>query len=257
MCWKIFFQLIRRDLVVFRKEYFGKITDMLITFIGWVVVFGYFVPSMGMEPSYGVFIMVGAIASFGIFDIIGQSSVLISDIQGDRTISYLLLLPISSAAIFCYVAVSWALQSLMLAIPLYLSGKIIFWEQFDLRLITWHKLFLAMVTVNLFFGFFALWIVSILHKVRDISRIYFRFLNPLFIFGCYFYTWQVAYDLSPVVGYITLLDPFCHVMEISRTAIIGQEGHLPFLLTFGVLWIFIFACGFHATRRLRRLLDCI
>lgn len=255
--WKVFFQLIRKDLVIFRKEYFGKIVDMLISFCGWVVVFGYFVPSMGMESSYGLFITVGAIASFGIFDIIGQSSVLISDIQGDRTISYLLLLPISPSAIFCSIAISWSLQSLMLAIPLYFVGKLLFWQQFGLNEITWHQLFLMMLTVNVFFGFFALWIASVLHKVRDISRIYFRFLNPLFVFGCYFYTWQVAFDLSPVIGYLFLMDPFSYVMEISRTAILGQEGYLPFWLSFGALWIFIFACGFHAIRRLKYVLDCV
>ncbi len=257
MFLRIFFQLLRRDLVVFRKEYPGKLIDMLITFVVWTVVFGYFVPSMGMVSGYGLFIMVGAIASFGVFDIIGQSSIVINDIQGDRTISYLLLLPISSTAIFSYIAVSWALQSLMIALPLYFVGKILFWEQFDLSHVTWYQLFLMMITVNTFFGFFGLWIVSALHKVRDISRIYFRFINPLFIFGCYFYTWRVAYDLSPVIGYLSLIDPFCYVMEISRAAIIGQEGYLPFWFSFGALWVFIFACGFHATRRLRRHLDCV
>ena len=257
MSWRIFMQLIRRDMLVFRKVYTGKIIDILLTFVIWVLVFGYFVPEMGSEPGYGLFIMVGAIASFGIFDLIGQSGTMINDIQGNRTISYLLMLPISSSMIFTYAAISWALQSFFIAIPLYFVGKGLFWTQFDLGQITWYQLGLVLITVNVFFGFFALWIVSMLHKVIDLSRIYFRFLNPLFIFGCYFYTWRVAYELSPWIGFVSLIDPLCYVMEISRAALVGQKGYLPFWASFSALWGFIILFGLHAIKRLKRLLDCL
>lgn len=255
--WKIFLQLLRRDMTLFKKQYPGKFFDMLITFTVWTVVFGYFVPEMGANPEYGLFIMVGAIASFGVFDIIGQSGLLINDISGDRTISYLLLLPIPSFMVFSYVATSWALQSLLIAIPLYFVGKALFWKQFVLTNITWYQLGLALITVNSFFGFFGLWVVSILHKVHDLSRIYFRFINPLFLFGCYFFTWQAACKISPWIGYATLLDPFSYVMEISRAALIGQGNYLPFWASFSALWGFSIVLGLHATKRLKKLLDCV
>ncbi|MCH9633252.1 MAG: hypothetical protein S4CHLAM6_16050 [Chlamydiae bacterium] len=257
MSWKIFIQLIKRDMLVFKKVYLGKLLDVSLTFVFWVLVFGYFVPKMGAETNYGLFIMVGAIASFGIFDLIGQSGTMINDIQGNRTISYLLMLPISSRLVFCYAAISWSIQSFLLALPLYFVGKALFWSQFSLRNITWYQLGIVFITVNIFFGFFALWIVSVLHKVTDLSRIYFRFLNPLFIFGCYFYTWRVAYDLSPWIGYVSLIDPFCYIMEISRVALIGQSGYLPFWASFCALWAFIIIFGLHATKRLKRILDCL
>ncbi len=257
MFWRIFLQLLRRDMLIYRKEYFGKLADMLITFVVWTLVFGYFVPLMGSEPGYGLFIMVGAMLSFGIFDIIGKSSILITDIQGDRTVSYLLLLPISSKVIFSYFAISWAIQSTVIAIPLYFVGKALFWDQFIIGNITWHQLVIALLTINIFIGYFALWIVSTLHKVSDLSRIYFRFLNPLFIFGCYFYTWHVAYKLSPWIGYLSLINPFTYVMEMARAAIIGQADYIPFWASFGALWAFIAFFSLFATHRLRRLLDCV
>lgn len=254
---RIFAQLIRRDLVVFRKKYIGKMIDMLITFVVWVTVFGYLLPLLGMESNYGIFIMVGAIASFGIFDVIGQASEVIFDIQGDRTISYLLLLPLPSFAIFSYMVVSWAIQSALIALPLYLIGKLIFWDTFILGDITWHHLIPAFVTVNLFFGSFALWIIAALPNLRDVTRLYFRFINPLFLLGCYFTPWATYFKISPAIGYLLLLDPLSHVMEIMRASIIGQSGYLPFWLSFCALWVFIFACTAHATRRLRRQLDCL
>lgn len=257
MIARIFSQLVRRDLVVFRKKYIGKLVDILITFTVWVLVFGYLLPLLGMEAGYGVFIMVGAIASFGIFEIIGQASQVIFDIQGDRTISYLLLLPLRSTTIFTYMVVSWALQSLLIALPLYFVGKFLFWETFELGAISWGHFIPALLTTNLFYGAFALWIIAALGNVTDVTRLYFRFINPLFLLGCYFTTWHLYYEVSPGVAYILLLDPLTYVMEIMRASIIGQEGYLPYWFSFGALWVFIIACTAHATRRLRRQLDCL
>jgi ABC-2 type transport system permease protein len=257
MFWRIFSQLIRRDLVIYRKEYAGKILDMLITFIVWNTVFGYLMPSMGTRAGYGVFIMVGAVTSFGIFEIIGKASNLINDMRGDRTISYLLLLPIPTYTIFCYIAISWAIQSMLAAIPLFFVGKALFWEQFDLGNITWWRLLLAFLSTQLFYGFFALWVSSAMIRIRDLTSIYFRFLNPLFIFGCYFFPWETAFKLSKTFGVIVLFDPLTYVMEIMRASVLGQEGFLPFWLSFGVIWVFSAACGSHAIRRLKRHLDCL
>jgi ABC-2 type transport system permease protein len=243
--------------LVFRRDYFGKFLDILITFTTWVVVFGYFVPQMGSESGYGLYIMVGAIASFGIFNIIGQSGVLINDIQGDRTISYLLILPVSSNVVFIYRALSWSIQSFFITIPLYFVGKALFWSQLNLLQINWVQLGVALITVNLFFGFFALWLVAMLYKVVDLNRVYFRFINPLFILGCYFYTWKAAFGISPWVGYVSLIDPFCYVMEISRAAILGPQDYIPFWASFAALWGFILVLGLHATKRLTRILDCL
>ncbi|MCH9634029.1 MAG: hypothetical protein S4CHLAM7_07660 [Chlamydiae bacterium] len=255
---RIFLQLLKRDLHIYRKEYPGKLFDILMTFVIWVIIFGYFIPKMGnSNPEYGVFIMVGAIASFGVFDIIGKAGILINDIQSDRKISYLLLLPISSTFVFCYQALSWAIQSFIIAIPLYFIGKGIFWSQFNLLNISWYQAGLALLTVNIFFGFFALFLVSVLTKVTDLSRIYFRFINPLFLLGCYFFTAKVAFAVSPWVGLLTYLDPFSYVMEISRAALLGSDAYLPFWVSFAALWVYIVSLGYIGIKRLKRILDCL
>lgn len=255
MTRRIFCQLIKRDLIIFVKDYPGKFLDILITFVFWVLIFGYFIPEA--VEGYGLFIMVGAVSSFGIFNIIGQSGVLINDIQGDRTISYLLALPISSRTVFMYRAVSWAIQSFFITLPLYVFGKALFWTQLDLSQILWVKLCVAIIISNVFFGFFSLWLVSVLYKIIDLNRVYFRFINPLFLMGCYFYSWKSVYKMSNWIGYVSLIDPFCYIMEISRAAVLGQEGYIPFWTSFIALCIFIVVLGMHATSRLKRILDCL
>lgn len=254
---RIFLQLIRRDLVVFRKLYIGKLIDSLIMFAAFTVVMGYFLPLMGMASNYGIFAMVGSIASFGIFEILGLSGLLITDMNGDRTISYLLLLPLRSAWIFCYFAVSWAIQSSLIALPLYFVGKLLLWDQFDLSNITWFRLIVAFITTNLFIGFFALWITGALNKIRDLGRIYFRCINPLFLLGCFFFSWHVAYKLSPSIAYIILFDPLTYIMESMRSAIIGSKDFIPFWWSVLALWGFIILCGWHGMRRLKKHLDYV
>lgn len=255
MRFRIFCQLIRRDLEVFKRDFAGRFLDLLITFVAWVIIFGYFVPQG--KGDYGLFIMVGAIASFGVFNIIGQCGVLITDIQTDKTISYLLALPISSRTVFIYRAVSWALQSFCLTVPLYIAGKALFWSQLDLNVVNWVQLAVSIITVNIFYGFFSLWLVGVLHKIVDLNRVYFRFINPLFVFGCYFVSWETTHKISKGLGGAVLADPFTYVMEISRAAVLGQSGYIYFWYSFAVLCGFILLCATDATRRLKKILDCI
>ncbi len=102
--------------------------------------------------------------------------------------------------------------------------------------------------------YFYLIFLTVLPNLRDVTRLYFRFINPLFLLGCYFTPWITYYKISPAIGYLLLLDPLSYVMEIMRASIIGQTGYLPFWLSLAALWVFIIACTTHATRRQ---LDCI
>ena len=91
-----FLQLVRREVVIFLKEYVSKFIDTGFVLITTIVVFGYFMVKSGLSGNYGAFILVGAAASFGLFEVIGRVSVLIADMTSDRVISNFLNLPISS-----------------------------------------------------------------------------------------------------------------------------------------------------------------
>ncbi len=253
----VFAQLLRRDLVSMWREYPGKFFDTCLLFFTNVVIFSYFMPELGLKSDYGPFLLIGSIASFGLFEVINKVGTLIGDMEGDRTIAYTLTLPVTSVALFCYIAVFWALNSAALSILLFPVGKLLLFTRFDLSQIAYVRLILMFITTNLFFGFLSLWLASIFKGSNVLSSIYMRCINPLFMFGAYFYTWQVAFDLSPVIGYISLLNPMVYVMEGMRAAALGQGGYLPFWWSFFALWVFIIACAVHAIHLLRRRLDCL
>lgn len=249
-------QLILKDLVLFFRGFWDKFIDLAIMLILNVVVFGYFMP--GLTPDFGSFILVGAIASFGFFEVVGKVGELIADIDGDRTINSKLILPLRSWTVFCSQAISWALESAIVNILLFPLGKLLLFSHFNLSKISYGKLLLMIIMTNLFFGFFALWITSMLKGgMRALSHLWVRYISPLYMFGCYFYPWSSAYALSPLIGYASLLNPFVHIMEGTRSAVLGAQGYLPFWPSFFALALFTAIFGIHGISRLKKRLDCV
>jgi len=253
----LFWQLMRKDLKQFRRNYPGRFFDTCFLFFTNLVVFGYFLPELGVSSSYGPFILIGAIASFGLFDIIAQVGELIFDIEGDRKITFTLSMPVPYWVVFTQLAIKWAVSTLLLCLPLFLVGKLILWKNFDLSQIDIFRLFVIFPTGCLFFGFFSLWLTGILKKIQNLSSLFLRVINPLFMFGGYFFSWQSSFEFSPYIGYLILINPMIYIMEGMRAASLGQEGYLPFWSCFFALWGFILIFGTHAIFSLKRRLDCV
>lgn len=255
--WPVFFQLLRKDLTVFRRSFWKKFVDTSILFITNVLAFGYFLQQEGAHQGYAAFFVVGAIASFGFVEIVGKVGIQLADMGGDRTIFHTLVMPIHSKMVFYYMGMSWAMTSILMSILLFPLGKLLVFTEWNLAGISWWRLIVMFITANLFFGYFALWLTGILKNMTDLNQLWLRYIAPMWMFGGYVYSWQSAYDLSPVVGYISLINPMIYVMEGMRSAALGQTGYLPFWTSMLMLWVFIIACSFHANRRLKKKLDCI
>lgn len=253
----VLLQLLRRDLLEYKRKFWSKLFDSAFLLVTQIMVFGYFLPVYGMSIDYGPFILISSIASFGFFDIIGKISTLISDIEGDRKISYTLTLPIPSWMVFFYIGTYWAINSALITVFLFPLGKLILFNQFDLEKVSYLRLIPMFISINVFYGFFSLWLTSMLKSLSNLDLIWIRVINPIVMFGAYFYSWQIAYKLSPSIAYFNLINPMVYVMEGMRAASLGQEDSLPFWICMTALWIFIFAFGWHATRRLQNRLDCV
>ena len=252
---QLFFQFLKRDLLSFRREYLTKAVDMCFFFVTNVIVVSYFMPYQGVPQDFGVFFLVGAIASFGLIEVVGKVSGLMADLEGEQTISHTLIMPVKSSFVFCYIALFWALTSALLSILLFPLGKLLLFTRFDLSVISYWRLAIMFVVTSLFFGFFSLWLTSVIDNMGSINRLWLRFIGPIWFFGAYFFSWEAAYSLNPFVGYAILINPMVYVMEGMRAAVLGQEGYLPYWLSLVMLWVFIVGCGYHATRRLKKRLD--
>lgn len=254
---QVFYQLIKRDLLIFKRDYWSKFLDMVIVFANNVLIFAYFMSGEGLTASYGPFLLIGAIASFGLIEIVGKVALLLSDMEGERAITQLLIMPIRSEFVFIYMGFFWAISSALLSILLFPIGKLLLWTRFDLTLISYVRLIPIFITGNLFFGAFALWLSSVIPGMSSLNTLWLRYIVPLWMFGTYLFSWESAYQLHPVIGVALLANPIVYVIEGTRAAALGQAGYLPYWVSLVVLWGFIFACTTHAIKRLKKILDCV
>lgn len=253
----IFFQLLRRDLLAFMREFPTKFIDTCILFFTNVIIFAYFMPGEGLSESYGPFMMIGSVASFGLIEVVGKVSMLLDDIDGDRSISNILIMPIRYVYVFLYIVLFWCISSVLLSLLLLPLGKLLIFTRFSLENISYQKFVPIYLLSNLFFGAFALWITSILRGMDMINAIWLRFIAPMWMFGAYFYSWQTVYEYNHIIGYVSFLNPMVYVMEGMHSSSLGAEGYLPYWVCTMALCIFItfFCC--HAIIRLRKRLDCV
>lgn len=253
----VFFQLLRRDLMIFKRDYWNKFIDTVIVFGINVVIFSYFMGDQGLQASYGPFLLIAAIGSFGLIEVVGKVALFLSDLEGDKAISQILIMPIRSTWVFIYMSVFWALSSFLLAILLFPVGKLLLWERFDLGAISYIRLIPIFISGSIFFGVFALWLSSMINKLSNLSALWLRYVVPLWMFGTYFFSWQMAYKVSHTFGTILLINPIVYIIEGMRISALGQAGYIPYWICLSVIWVFIFLCAAHAIKRLKRRLDCI
>ena len=248
--------LLRRDLRIFNQTFWGKFVNICFMMATMIIAFSYFLPAQGLRAGYGPFVLVGVIAQVGFYDIMSKVTQLIIDMEGDKTILHTLSLPLPSWLVFFQIGLSWSLNSLIISAILFPLGKLFLFFQFDLSAINYLNLLPIAVINNMFFGFFALWITSIIKNMASLGNLFPRIINPLFMFGCFMYSWQTAFTMSPILGYLSLSNPLVYVMEGMRAAILGQDGSLPFWYSFGALTLFTLFFAWDGIRRLQRRLDC-
>ncbi len=253
----VFLQLLKRDLTAFKREFGGKFFDTAFLFFTNVIVAAYLMTEEWVNPQYGPFILIGCIASFGLIEVVGKVGMMIADIDGDRTISQILVFPIRAGMVFIYFAVFWAITSAALTALLFPMGKVLMYTRFDLSKVSYIRLIPIFLASNLFYGFFALWVTSLMRNISSIGSIWMRAINPMWMFGAYFYSWKAALALSPAIGYASLINPMVYIMEGMRAAALGQEGYLPYWICLIMVIVFTFLLGTHAIHRLKKRLDCV
>ncbi|MCH9811769.1 ABC transporter permease, partial [bacterium] len=147
--------------------------------------------------------------------------------------------------------------SLIVSALLFPIGKIFAYTRWDLSMFSVWKVLLMLVTSNIFFGFFALWLSSVIDGMSNLNSLWRRYIAPIWLFGGYVYSWHTAYQMSPIFAWVSLINPMIYVMEGMRSAALGAEGYLPFWLCFSMLWFFIIVCGTQAIKKMKVKLDCI
>lgn len=250
-------QLLKSYMAGVSKTFVQKMIDASINLSCNVLVFAYFMQQQAnMASDFGQFILIGTLINLGFFDIVGKMSDLIIDIEGSKTISYRLLLPMPSWLAFSSLAIEWTCMGALIVLCSIPLGFLLMPTQINLAHISIFKTVIMFIVSHCFFGFFALWLASMLKGV-DLGTIWVRVLGPLFTFGGFWFSWYTLHHVAPLLGYLNLLNPLIYVMDGTRAAVMGQTGYLPFWFCVGMLILFTVFCAWHAVYRLKRRLDCL
>lgn len=255
---KLFGWLLWRNLRVLKQDFFNNAIDAMIVPATFIVIAGYIMPYLGVPNDYGAFMIVSSLVLMcqGATTWRGASH-LITDIAGDKAISYELTLPIPSWLIFVKYACAYALDAMFLNILTLPLGKLLLWNRFSLAQMSIGKFVLMYASANLLFGFYGVWIASWAKGPQGFTRYWMRYGAQLMFFSGFQFSWFILLKAAPTFAYINLLNPFVYAFEGLRASILGQSGSLNYWWCLGMIWLFIVLFALHAKAKFKKRLDYV
>lgn len=248
--------LVYRDITIYVPFVFEKTINALVWISSTALAFEYIFPQLGM-PSMGGVVAVGGLAVWNFFSILHNITMFIADLEGERSISYYLTLPIKQEFVLLRIAVSVALQGMLLSSSFLAFFKVLLGKGLDLSHISYAKFLLIYCSYNFFYGALTLFFASFVKQLYTVLTVWQRYMWPLWYFGCAQFSWATLYKANYIAAYGDLLNPLTYIMEGTRAAVLGQEGNLNFWWCFLMIWMFTLVVLSVGIRRLKRRLDCI
>ena len=253
----IFKELLRTDLKVFKQVIPDRLINLLIWVTIMITVNGYLLPSFGLSASYGSFILAGLAVSAGLFEVFPSVVALVTDFEGDQTISYYLTLPLPTWLVWFRLVIYYALSSAALAVLVLPYGQLLLWNTFTLVHVHIVKFALIFTLTSLFYGALTLLMASFVKNMATIGNVWMRFLFPLWFLGCFQFSWAILHKRAPLLALVNLLNPVTYAMEGTRAAVLGQEQYLPFWVCVALLTCYTVLFTLIAIKRLRKRLDSV
>lgn len=249
--------LIRRDMHVFKPSFLDGIINCTIWGSLNVAVFKYIFPQLGVRDNYVVFMTCAGLMSWGLFEILGHVGRLAADLTTVKAIEYDLTLPLPQWMVFFRIAISNAIQSMSVAIFILPVSKLLLGSELTFPHISYPKALTIFFLGNLFYGFFSLFIASLMENMQALRNVWMRAVYPLWWIGGYQFSWTKMNAISPIVGKISLVNPLVYSFEGIRGAMLGQEGFINFWYCIVALLFFCAFFGYIGAKRMMRRLDCI
>lgn len=253
----VFFQLLRRDLTVFLDGFGGRLFNIGCWLVPNVIVFNQILPLLGVQADYGIFVLMGGIATVGLFTSVSGIPTLLTDITDNQAIYYYLSLPLAQWLVFVRYAISFSVNATLIAISLLPLSKLILWNSMNLSHFSLLKFLIIFPVLQLFFGFFALALAAGIANIDQYENAWVRVVFPLWFLGGYQFPWAAMHQQLPLLSYVVLANPIMYALEGFRAAVLGQAGYLNFWLCVVILLAYTVVIGYWGVRRFMRRMDCL
>jgi hypothetical protein len=253
----VLWTLLVRDALILKNQIATQMINVTIWGATIISVSHWIMPHLGVAPGYGAFMFVGNIAIWGLFEMLSDTALILTDITGEQNISYFLTLPVPHYLIFIRIGLSNAYKSFITPLPIFIIGKIILGDMLPLASISFGKFILFYTLFNLFYGFFGLFLASITESIHSITTIRTRYLFPLWFLAGYQFSWATSLHAVPFLAYVNLLNPLLYILEGLRSTILNPDDFIAFWYCFAVVAFSTLFFGYFAVKNLERRLDCI
>lgn len=232
-------QLFLRECVAFSQSWKNMMIDNVIIATMFSLVFGYFMPAMGMPLHLRMPMFLGAVIVFciSVSNMVALNCVF--DITGPKVIAYHLTLPTRIGVVISAFVAGAMVRSLLTIIPVLLLGITIIgdWGALDP---SYAKIMLIIPLVAFFWVLLFMTLSFLLRKETMLGDIWPRIIMPMFVFGCVFYPWAAIARHAPQTARWMLFNPMTHSVESIRSAFLPAVNYVPFALSVSFLSI---CCG--------------
>jgi len=234
-----------------------KMIDALVWSFNNIIINAYVMPLFGVSKSYGPLIWIGTIVSMAFFESIYFANDIVTDIATDNVVEYHCTLPLPSWLLFVKMALSAALHSMVLSIMNLPLGYVLLYKSVDLSQANWGAFAGVFLAMNLFLGFFAVWIASWARDGLRFGYVYRRVVNPLWLFGGYQFSWYILYQAYPRAGLVALLNPILYAFEGLRGSVLAGDMYINSWICAAVLSIYAALFAVWGVRWMKQRIDAI
>ena len=235
-----FLALLRRDLLVARRNAGPLLLATLTQPILVILVFGNLLPRMDLVASdFGTVMLPGLMAiTMMMAGVQGVLMPLVQDLNGSREVDERLLAPIGVRGVAFQRIVAGALHAAvagLVALPamMILMHRV---AGMDVRP-AWAVLIPLAAVCGLLSAAFGLTLGTNVQP-RFSGLLFAVVLGPMMLFGCAYYPWSALATLG-WVRYLFLLNPLTFMSEAMRLAVTPGASHMALPLLFGGLAFFL------------------
>ncbi len=256
--WRIWWQLLKRDLYIFRSNYIDYLINTVLWPIQGAIAFGYVFPLMGMtEKTYGANILLATFIYKCLYESYFQASNTVADINGVRYADYVYTLPLSTKMIISKQVAYFIIRCFVLCTPILVISKLILQDRFPLD--AWNPAYslITFFSVALFFALFTIWLTGWVKDQMGFEHVWIRLFDILITWGGFWFTWTTLYNFAKPLAYITLFNPFTLGTEALRHSFFGPGSALPFWPCIFGLLAETAIIGVIGYRRLKRRIDFV
>lgn len=218
---QVLYWLIARNMKVLKKELPSLIFDSIFSLLLHLFLFIKIFPLFGISFEFIPSIFLGTAVLWVLF-MQGDSYCLdiSNDLQGARVIDYHLTLPISKQLLLLSYAITYMLQTTIIALPSIVIGVYVLSLYAPNVLLTWTPFLMYFFVVEAFCALFFLSLAFRYSFLWLLTNLWARRLGPMFCFGAASAPWYYMVKKLPLMSCIALCNPATYIAEGLRSTML-------------------------------------